>query len=145
MPEPLHLTPYVQGGKIASQRERAEIAMYLSQFDDERVSIWIEPGKRTLSQNRYYWAAIIKPIVQALRDAGQHTTSEAVHAYFKEKFLHIAQSAAFGKRVIIDISTTKLNKSEFSEYVERIKASEEVCELEASLGHTIFDEEVTHA
>jgi hypothetical protein len=84
----------------------------------------IEPDERTRSgeQNRLYWATLNEIAEKAWVGEGgekRQYPPDAWHAYFAGKF--IGHSEVPGGR-LIPISTTTLTTSEFTEYVERIRA-----------------------
>lgn len=141
MPEPLILRSRVgQSGRLKSERVRRELRDYLRLYEGREVVIEVGPPKRTLTQNRYYWGFVIRPIVRAMREAGIEASSAAVHAYFKEKFLHVEQEIVFGKRTVIEPTTTTLSTTEFDDYCEQIKNSGEVLHLQEQLGRSLFQD-----
>jgi len=80
--------------------------------------------KRTLSQNNYYWWCL----GMFSKECG-HTTDE-LHIIFKEMFLaeypdlldnFITKIEAFGVIKYAEISTTKLNTTVFTKYIEFIR------------------------
>ena len=71
--------------------------------------------KRTNLQNRFYWA-----ILNFIR----HETGndkDTLHAFFKHQFLDKKRVELFGIEFDSEVSTTKLNKKEFTHYIEMIR------------------------
>ena len=94
----------------------------MSEAKDMDVQIIVKKkGKRSLPQNAYYHGVVIPEIRHALRERGNRLDPEQVHEFlkfhFNKQYIH-----GEGGEVISEYggSTTQLNKTEFSEYVERI-------------------------
>ena len=73
-------------------------------------------SKRSVDQNALYWAWIAVVEVETGND------KDALHEFFKHKFLINQRVLVFGEQVEKRPSTTKLNTKEFSEYMEKIRA-----------------------
>jgi hypothetical protein len=71
--------------------------------------------QRSLRQNKLYrlWLRCIKD------ETGN--SEEALHLYFKEKYLAYNHIDIFGSEVILRQSTRKLDTKEFTEYLENIR------------------------
>lgn len=82
----------------------------------EKVSITIttQQLKRTLRQNRYYWANL-----QHISDQGSNDP-EDLHNLFKGLFLSKGVVNVLGHRVRRTKSTTDLSVTGFAEYMEKI-------------------------
>lgn len=96
---------------------------YNKSLPDGRYKVTVEKSdKRSSQQNRYYWGVVIHLINQAFYDLGHELTAEETHEFLKAKFNHkeIVNSDT-GELLQLPLSTTRLNKSEFSEYVEKIQ------------------------
>jgi len=134
MPEKRRARFRVTDGKIARSAQKWIVTQIRQYEDGEHVQITIEPPKRSLAHNRYYWGQVIGPIVQAWRNAGFDdlhlvgpdgemiklpVTKDMVHAWFKHKY--IPQVAPEKK-----ISTTKLNENEMHQYIECIRSDQDV-------------------
>jgi len=74
--------------------------------------------KRTLSQNNYYWAVVLKVIAS---ETG-HTTEE-LHEYFKNEYLinRFEEKKVLDKTIVVETSTTKLSTKVFTKYIEDIR------------------------
>lgn len=101
--------------------ERFNIADdFLAKADGKRVLVTIEDLPRTGKQNKMYWGLVLNAIVQAVHEStGQD--KEDIHGYFKAKFLSKTMYIN-GKLVPSIRSSTKLTTSEFSRYIEQIRA-----------------------
>ncbi|HEX6427977.1 MAG TPA: recombination protein NinB [Niastella sp.] len=79
--------------------------------------------KRSLPQNAYYWGVVIREITIALHDLGhQDVDDETVHEIMKMKFNNEqVVNEQTGEVMDLPKSTTDLTKTEFAEYVDRIR------------------------
>lgn len=83
---------------------------------------------RTLLQNKFYWAALLRQVSEQARVAGQQYTAEAWHELGKRQFLGyevIKAPVAGRKRVQVYRrlrSTTDLSVKQMSEYLDRFIA-----------------------
>ena len=70
--------------------------------------------KRSMLQNNYYWSV--------LKELSEHTGYEDtdLHVLFKDKFLYKEPVQILGEYVKKEVTTTNLNKKQFSEYMEKI-------------------------
>jgi hypothetical protein len=95
----------------------------LRQFDDCEVEVIVKKkGKRSSQQNRYYFGVVIELIRIELLRRGNRFDAEDIHEWAKLKFNPSKiEIEATGELVEIGSSTTEMNKSEFMEYVERIR------------------------
>lgn len=76
---------------------------------------------RSSEQNKLLWAGAYRPIAEHLSlEHGRIITSEQVHAVCKSQFLEHETNPINGKAY--PGSTTKLNKKEFSDYLEQVYA-----------------------
>jgi hypothetical protein len=79
-------------------------------------------GKRSSAQNSYYHAVVVETVRHRLIQLGHRITHEECHEELKRRFL--AQPLADEHGTIIfekGGSTTELNKTEFSDLIERIR------------------------
>lgn len=74
--------------------------------------------KRTISQNNYYWGAVLPNIAE---ETGEHDL-EALHELFKGKFLAKETIETKWGPVTKVKSTAELSVLEFSEFIEKIAA-----------------------
>lgn len=103
---------------------------FLEKNDKKKLvlNVDIERAHRSLDQNAYLWGVVY-------REVAIHTghTEEELHRIFKRMFLPPKFILWKGIQIKTPGSTAELNKPEFGEYIERIRA--EV----ANLGITIPD------
>jgi len=99
------------------------LSKYLASHQDEgykglyRVTIEKDVEKRSLDQNAYLWGVVYKTISDYNGD-----TLEDLHEHFVRHLLPPKFIKVMGKEIKIPSSTTELNKVEFGEYIERIRA-----------------------
>lgn len=81
--------------------------------------------KRTSLQNRWYWEILTQ------LEGITGNDKEALHTYFKFKFLGADEIEVMGQSMLLTRSTTKLNTKAMSEYIRSIElcASENGYEL----------------
>lgn len=79
-------------------------------------------NKRSNQQNRYYFGLVVPMIQKSINDLGHDFTKEEIHEWLKDKF-NLKEVVNFntGEYDYIPQSTTRLNKSDFSEYVDKIQ------------------------
>lgn len=77
-----------------------------------------EKSKRSLEQNKRYWA-ILRTISETGWIHGQQFTSEAWHEWLKRKFIGCIDLPG-GQ--VVGMSTTKLSVEEFGTYMEQVEA-----------------------
>lgn len=82
-----------------------------------KVTIEKSVEKRSPDQNAYLWGVVYKTISDYNGD-----TLEDLHDYFVRHLLPPKFIKVMGKETKIPSSTTELNKVEFGEYIERIRA-----------------------
>lgn len=112
----------------------------ISIMSDGKVEIVIRSKRtlRSLPQNSYYWGVIIPCIQKAIKEIGERLTlnetenwvaeylcatdGEFVHSFLKEKFIERMQvNESTGEIIELKkISTRKMNKEEFSEYLNKV-------------------------
>lgn len=107
----------IKNGKLVLNNDRY-FRHHISQFEDCKVSIEIERERstRTEQQNRYYWLCL-----EIIATETGHTKEE-LHLMFRKMFLPRRKVELNGKTVYLEESTTRLNISQFMEYMERISA-----------------------
>jgi hypothetical protein len=79
-------------------------------------------GKRSNAQNSFYHAVVVETIRHRLFELGHRVSHEEVHEELKRRFLTEYLYDEHGTVVFEKGgSTTELNKSEFSDFIERIR------------------------
>lgn len=88
------------------------------QFLGKDVTITLEEwvDKRSVDQNSFYWVYL------GIIEQETGNDANAMHAFFKHKLIPSKFVTVFGETVEVEKSTTRLNKKEFSEYMEKICA-----------------------
>lgn len=92
---------------------------FAEKYNKKKVVLEIteDKPKRTLDQNAYLWGIVYKTISDYNGD-----TENDLHEYLKRKLLPPKFIKVLGKEVKVPASTTDLSKSDFSDYIERIRA-----------------------
>lgn len=96
---------------------RREWISFLESNDGKDVMVKRVTGTRSVPQNSYYFGVVLECIS---RTTG-HSATE-LHEIFKRMFLPPIVTVYRGREIRMPGSTSRLNKSEFSEYVMRISA-----------------------
>ena len=139
MPRKITITTTVdEGGRLPKTRAE-QIRGHLKLFAGSDVQITIGKPKRSTRANRYYWSCIIGAIHEAMIEAGvafmetnegiRMVTSEALHELFKERYLQPQPVVLFGDDVTLRPTTTTLDSTQFSDYIESIKTDPQVRQL----------------
>lgn len=81
------------------------------------VEVELEKSKRSLDQNSYLWGVVYKTIAI---ETGH--TENKIHQLMKRICLPPKFIKVMGKELKVPASTTDLNKAEFGEYIEKIRA-----------------------
>jgi len=93
--------------------------------DGKKAAVKVEEYKspRSLSANGLYWMWLGE-IAAYLTKKGRQADKDDLHDLMRHKFLGYNESRAVGKTIIERTlrSTTKLNKSEFCFYMEKVEA-----------------------
>ncbi len=111
-----------KGVLIIHNRKRLE--QWAKEYPGKGVVIKIDKkfSKRSDPQNRYYWGIVIKEISIRLRELGHNWLSDNdVHEMMKMKFNHKDAISKEGEVLEIPMSTANLNKTEFGEYVDKVR------------------------
>lgn len=79
-------------------------------------------NKRSLNQNRYYFGCVVAMIKERMIELGNDVDSQLVHDFLKDRFnskeLFNQDGVIIGA---IGDTTTKLSKTEFEQYLEKVK------------------------
>jgi hypothetical protein len=100
----------------ASLQKVASIIAALNPKVEWRIDIRRHIGRRTVSQNKLYFAVL----TEMANETG-HTKDE-MHDAMKTKFLPQQVVNLGGEEVYIPSSSAKLDKATFTEYVEKVMA-----------------------
>lgn len=110
----------IKDGKL-SLANRKRFEQEIAGCKDGPVELIIKKkNRRSLLQNNFYWAVVVQEVRLGLLEIGYRMTNEETHYFLKQKFNPVEIPNAEGEAIQVPGSTTTLNKSEFSEYVERI-------------------------
>ena len=110
-------------GGVLSLRNRKTFDRQLRLLKDGEYLVSVYPAERSrsMNQNAYYWGVVIEAL-------SEHTgyRPEELHELMKARFLPRGKTGTFGNGIldgayVFGGSTTKLTKSEMSEYTERIR------------------------
>lgn len=118
---PLILPAQLVSGRLKLNRRRLEDLLKSRRDCELTVTIEKRHATRSVAANAYYWAGVVGTI-------SEHTgyTPDEVHELLKAKFLPKKLALADGNGVVVDElviggTTTRLNKPEFGDYIERIR------------------------
>ncbi len=91
---------------------------YLESVEGKALVMQIDQEKwvRTAQQNKFYWSYL-----RIIANETGHTEDE-LHQLFKRKFLSPEFKVILGQELRLPRSTTKLDKIEMGEYMDRIAA-----------------------
>lgn len=114
----------VRDGKLhIPALRRQQMAVDVAKLKEGRyVEIELRPmPRRSDRQSGYYWSVVVPEITDALKALGHETDHDTTHELLKSKFNSRPICNADGE-VIGELpqTTTRLNITEFSEYIERI-------------------------
>lgn len=100
---------------------KAQVALVDMLADGKPVRMKLtKTAKRSLSQNALYWKWCSELSEQIKQRTGQEHDAETVHEYFKLKFCP-QKEVLFGKSNLKLQSTTRLDKGEFTFYLNQIE------------------------
>lgn len=109
----------IQGDKVQVTNRLGFASFIRKTFKEgDRVILRLIPFKkiRTLPQNNFYWLYL-----NIISD-NTGDLADDLHEYFKRKLLSPRYVTVLGKEVKLPATTTKLDKQEFSEYIDKIEA-----------------------
>lgn len=110
----------MESGKV---KNRKIISALLGGLQDGKYILEINDyNRRSTPQNRYYWGLVIPIIQKAIKDLGTELTKEEAHEFLKSRFnLSEIVNHDTGEAISVPLSTTRLNKEQFGEYIEKIQ------------------------
>ncbi len=78
-------------------------------------------NQRSTQQNKYYWGVVVWMCRKGMNDLGHDLDSDEVHSFLKGRFNYTEiVNKETGQMERIPRSTTKLNKEQFADYLEKI-------------------------
>lgn len=107
--------------KLVNKAEMLKFALSLN-CKEFLFTLEKKRSKRSNQQNKYYWGVVVPLVKQGLIDLGYNVDTESTHDFIKSEFNYkeiVNENTGEVKK--IPNTTTQLNKSEFSEMIERIK------------------------
>jgi len=115
----------ITNGRIPEATAK-QIAVAVRALDGKQVVLSFREAKRarSLNQNAWYWSGVIPPIVALFRENGSMVDADDVHEFLKEHVGKLKQNVVTPDGEVVKVlgSTAKLSRTEFSDYVERIRA-----------------------
>ncbi len=104
---------------VPTDAQKAMLGDFLARFDGKAMTVEISKpaSTRSLKQNAYYWGVILTIIAQ---ETG-HSTEE-IHLALKDMFLPRKFLTLGSREVEIRKTTVDLTPTEFSTYIEQIRA-----------------------
>lgn len=115
----------IQNGKLIlnSPRRQKMTADIAGMRDGRMVEIELRPlPRRSNPQNAYYWGVVIALIMEELQKLGHEVNADQTHEVLKSKFNSKPLCNADGELIgEIGETTTLMNKTEFGEYLDKIK------------------------
>lgn len=122
--ERLELYGHIDESGALHVHNRMRLQEWARQYPGKNVVIKFERkgSKRSNPQNAYYWSICVKEITLRLRELG-HTwiNDDAVHELLKLKFNYEQIVSEHGEVLELPKSTATLTKTQFAEYVEKIR------------------------
>ena len=100
---------------LSKSKEFSEFLILIQDLRGKLIEIKEYKPKRTNLQNRFYWA-----ILNYLQSETGND-KDTLHAFFKHQFLDKKRFQLFGIEFDSEVSTTKLDKKEFTNYIEMIR------------------------
>lgn len=115
----------IRSGKLhLSGPRRAQMQADIAKMKEGRyVELELRPlPRRSNPQNAYYWGVVVAEVCHALQDLGHEVDANLTHEFLKQKFNAVPLCNKDGELIgEIGDTTTRMSKSEFSEYIEKIK------------------------
>lgn len=122
--ERLELAGHIDEKGVLHVHNRPRLQEWARHYPGKNVVIKIERkgSKRSSPQNRYYHGVVCKEITLRLRELG-HTwiNDDDVHELLKLKFNYEQVVSEHGEVLELPKSTATLTKTQFAEYVDKIR------------------------
>lgn len=118
---PIVLPARLEDGRLVLDKQRLSAALQARRDGPLVVTIERKHATRSLAQSAYYWSVVVKLL-------SEHTgyDPDEIHDVLKAKFLPKALALTDGNgeikdELVIGGTTTRLNKIEFGEFMERVR------------------------
>lgn len=103
-------------------QNRKAVKLLFEQKDGRYLVEISGADKRSNQQNRYYFGLVIPLFQKGMQTKGMDVTKEEVHAMLKARFnFSEVVNESDGEFLRVPMSTTRLNKEGFSEYIAKIQ------------------------
>lgn len=104
--------------------QRLAAAMKRMQGQNVRLELVAVQPSRSLKANAYYWSCVIRYVTEMFQDAGNYVDDEDVHEFLKMRVGKLSRVIVTPDGEVVKTlgSTTKLTPSQFSDYIEKIRA-----------------------
>jgi hypothetical protein len=118
----LELTGHIEDDGVLKIHNKNALNEWSAQNKGKNVLVRFERrgSKRSLPQNRYYHGVVVQMVMMGLRDIGYCLSHDETHFFIKQKFNPVQIPNKHGEAIELPGSTTQMNKTDFSEYIERI-------------------------
>lgn len=118
----LELTGHISDDGQITIHHRPALEEWARQNPGRNILVKFERrgSKRSLPQNRYYHGIVVQSVMLGLREIGYSMSHDETHFFLKQKFNPVQIPGNGGAAIELPGSTTQLNKSDFSDYIERI-------------------------
>jgi hypothetical protein len=116
-------TPLVLGGRVVDGKvqfdNRALLDAALTRWDG-RVTVTIAPETETRRQkaNRFYWAAVVKPIAEHIGHSSDQTHEILKYKFNSEVVEMVDPATGEAEELRVPKTTAKLSVEDFSVYVD---------------------------
>jgi hypothetical protein len=120
--EKLSLNGHIDDNGNLHVHNKDRLLEWARQYPGKNIIIKFERkgSKRSLPQNNYYHGVVVQSVRLGLKEIGYDLTHYETHFFLKQRFNCIEIPNKEGEAIEVPGSTAKLNKIEFSEYIERI-------------------------
>lgn len=129
MPRPIDIRCEVDENGHLPRKMRVLLGGQLKLYAGREVRIQVSSPKRSSKANAFYWVGVIGEIQRRAAEAGHAVSAQALHEYFKAKYLQPSIEYVWGEEVLVPASTAKLDSTAFHEYIESIRMDEAVIQL----------------
>lgn len=119
MPKKATFTSTVTGGKISPVIGR-HINDVLTMYEGKLVNITLGPPVRSTEANAYYWA-LLNAIQAGAYKAGDVISPDDLHVIFGDAYLPVRMVVVGHHAARKRPTTTTLDSTEFSRYIDQIK------------------------
>lgn len=118
----LELSGFIDDQGVMTIHNKPALSEWARQNPGRNILVKFERrgSKRSLPQNRYYHGIVVQSVMLGLREIGYTMSHDEVHFFLKQKFNPVQIPGNGGAVIELPGTTTQLNKTEFSDFIERI-------------------------